>query len=111
MNLVELKTMIDNIVSRHRYPEEVQVVIPVFRVGQMGPRSTVPVKNIYLGFDWDDNTLFINPDGDELREINVDEISAIREKYDELCWTQYKISKIKRENEVLKKKLKEHEND
>lgn len=109
MNLVELKTVIDNIVSRHRYPEEVQVAIPVFRVGQIGPRSTVPVKNIYLGFDWDANTLFITPDGDELREINVDEISAIMKKYDELSWSQYKISKIKRENEALKKKLKERD--
>ena len=109
MNLVELKTVIDNIVSRHRYPEEVQVVIPVFRVGQMGPRSTVPVEHIHLGIDWDANTLFITPEGDELREINVDEISAIMKKYDELSWTQYKISKIKRENEALKKKLKERD--
>ena len=111
MNLVELKTVIDNIVSRHRYPEEVQVAIPVFRVGQMGPRSTVPVEHIHLGIDWDSNTLFITPEGDELREINVDEISAIMKKYDELCWTQSKMSKIKRENEALKKKLKELEND
>jgi len=111
MNLIELKTMIDNIVSRHRHPEEVQVVIPVFRVGQMGPAGSVPVKHVYLGFDWDSNTLFVTPEGDELREINRDEITSIIDNYEELSWSHEKISKIKRENEALKRKLKEREDD
>jgi len=109
MNLIELKKLIDNIVSRHRHPEEVQVVIPVFRVGQMGPVGSVPVDHIHLGFDWDSNTLFITPKGDELREINRDEIISIVDNYEELSWSHEKISKIKRENESLKKKLRERD--
>lgn len=81
MNLKEFRDKIDRICDSHPYPEEVTVGIPVFRLNAIGPRGSVNVKSVYLGIDWDSNTLFLHPEGDELREINRDEIKAVCETY------------------------------
>ena len=83
MNLSELKKRIDAIYESTRYPDEVRVVIPVVRLNAIGPSGSVNVDDIYQGFDWDANTLFITPEGDELREISRDEIGALVKKYDD----------------------------
>jgi hypothetical protein len=80
MNLTELKRQIDAIYESHRYPDEVKVVIPVVRLNAIGPSGSVSVDNLYMGFDWDDNTLFITPES-ELREIDRDEIGALVKEY------------------------------
>ena len=81
MNLSELKKRIDAIYESTRYPDEVRVVIPVVRLNAIGPSGSVNVDDIYQGFDWDANTLFITPEGDELREISRDEIGALVKEY------------------------------
>ena len=82
MNLSELKKKIDAIYDSTQYPDEVKVVIPVVKLNAIGPSGSVNVDDIYRGFDWDDNTLFITPEGTELREINRDEIGALVKEYD-----------------------------
>ena len=82
MNLKEFRQKIDKLCDSVQYPEEITVAIPVVRMNAIGPCASVPVKYVYQGIDWDSNTLFIQPEGDELREINLDEIKALAEAYD-----------------------------
>lgn len=81
MNLSELKKKIDAIYEQALYPDEVQVVIPVVNLNAIGPAGSVNIEDIYRGFDWDDNTVFITPEGDQLREINRDEVGALVKEY------------------------------
>ena len=81
MNLTEFRDKINKLYEATPYPDEITVAIPVVRLNAIGPRASVTVEHVYQGFDWDSNTLFIQPDGDELREINRDEISALCEAY------------------------------
>ena len=82
MNLTEFRDKINKLYDSLPYPDEITVVIPVVRLNAIGPRGSVKVEHVYTGIDWDSNTLFIQPDGDELREINRDEIAALCEAYD-----------------------------
>lgn len=75
--------------------DDLDVVIPVYRVGTAGPIPAVNVSRAFEGFDWDKGRLILHP-GSQLREIGRDEVKAIREKYEELSWSHYKISTIKK---------------
>ena len=109
MTLEELKEFLEHALRHQRHdPTAMQIGIVVQTAGSVGGTPTVGVKNLSIGFDWDNGKILIYPDKD-LREIGRDEIKAIRDKYEELGWSQYKIDNIKRENKQLKEKLKQYE--
>ena len=108
MNLRELKECIDHAILQcertYRSPESVTVRIPSYKTGTAGHIPCTDVKSAVMGFDWEASSFLIRPI-EELREINRDEIKTLRDKYEELSWTHYKVSKIKKENEKLKEEV------
>lgn len=108
MNLLELKELVEHIeqqATRQRLNlEDVQVVIPTHKLGMIGGTPNTGIKSIYLGFDWDRGKLLIIPEK-TLREIDKDEIKALRDKYEELSWKKSKIDRLLRENKKLKEQL------
>jgi hypothetical protein len=107
MNTKELIFQLERAVQFGR-KDDLQVVIPVYRVGSVGGTSYVNVKSVTTGFDWDAGRIFLNTE-ERLREIDRDEIKTLQDKYDELGWKQYKISGLQRENKKLKERIKELE--
>ena len=103
--LVEKLNQIVSITPDYRL-NELNVVIQVERVGTIGATPTVNVERVWTGIDWDSGKVFLSTK-ESLREIDRDEIKAIRDKYEELGWSQYKVGKIKKENEKLKKRIEE----
>ena len=108
MNLSELKQCVDHAILQcertHRNPETVTVRIPSYKTGVAGHIPCTEVKSAVMGFDWEASSFLIRPI-EELREINRDEMKALRDKYEELSWTHYKVSKVKQENKNLKAEL------
>lgn len=74
----------------------------------MGGTPIVEVKNITLGFDWDNRKLIITT-MKPMRETDKDEVASIQKKYNEVGWTQYAIRNLKAENAGLRKRIKELE--
>ena len=54
--------------------------------------------------DWEKGSFLIIP-AKELREIDCDEIKKLRDEYEELSWTAYKINQLKRKNKDLQEQL------
>jgi hypothetical protein len=98
----------NELILKLQYADDLQVVIPVYRVGSVGGTSYVNVKSVTTGFDWDAGRIFLNTE-ERLREIDRDEIKTLQDKYEELGWKQYAISNLKRENKRLKERIKELE--
>lgn len=109
MKLKNLKAEIDWIVSTLSDDEDLEVAIKVIRVGAIGGTPTIPVTNIFKGFDWDSGSVILSCDS-ELREIDRDEIKKLRESYEELGWKHYQISNLKKENKRLKGELEQLKN-
>lgn len=105
MTLTELKQAVDHAIAScergHRDPNTVTVYIPSYKTGTAGHIPCTAVKYANMGFDWEASSFLIRPEK-ELREIDRDEIKTLRDKYEELSWTHYKVNKIKKENENLK---------
>lgn len=110
MNLLELKNLVDFAIEGatryHQDPEKITVYIPSYKTGWAGHLPCTGVKSAHKGFDWESSSFLIFPEK-ELREIDRDEIKVLRDKYEELSWSHYKVSKIKKENETLKQKLED----
>jgi hypothetical protein len=108
MNLLELKQAVDFAVEscerRYLTPDKITVYIPSYKTGSAGHIPCTAVKYANMGFDWEASSFLIRPEH-ELREIDRDEIATLRKKYEELSWTHYKVSKIKKENEKLKEEI------
>lgn len=108
MKLNELKEIVDHAVEncerRHMSADKITVYIPTFKTGTAGHIPVTAIKGANLGFDWEASSFLIWPEV-ELREIDRDEIKALREKYEELAWSHYKISKVKEENTLLKAEI------
>jgi hypothetical protein len=107
MNPKELILQVERAIQFGRM-DDWKVVIPVRRIGSIGGTPCVNIESVSAGFDWDSGKVFLSTK-ESLREIDRDEIKAIRDKYEELGWSQYKIGKIKKENEMLKKRIEELE--
>jgi hypothetical protein len=101
MKLSDLKYFMDH----YRDQDDLEVVVCVERVGTVGATPTVSIKTANAGFDWDQGRLMLYPEKN-LREIDRDEIAALRKNYDELGWSLYKINNIKRENKQLKEQVR-----
>lgn len=108
MNLLEFKQHVDRAIEQcertYRSPDSITVYIPSFKTGSVGHIPCTDVKGANMGFDWEASSFLIWPEK-ELREIDRDEIKSLRDKYEELSWTHYKVSKIKKENEKLKEEI------
>ena len=108
MTLSELKELVEQMeqqaIRQCLNLEDVQVVITTHKVGIIGGTPHTNIKSINLGFDWDRGKLIIHPE-QTLREIDRDEIKALKDKYEELGWNKYKIDKIIKENKKLKEQL------
>jgi hypothetical protein len=108
MNLLELKQAVNFAIEscnrNHRDIAQITVYIPTYKVGSAGHIPCTAVKYANMGFDWEASSFLIRPEH-ELREIDRDEIATLRKKYEELSWTHYKVSKIKKENEKLKEEI------
>lgn len=108
MTLSELKELVEQMeqqaIRQRLNLEDVQVVIATHKVGLIGGTPNTNIKCINLGFDWDSGKLIIYPE-QTLREIGRDEIKALKDKYEELGWSKYKIDKIVKENKKLKEQL------
>ena len=109
MTLLELKELVCAIeqqsIRQRLNLEDIQVVIATHKVGLIGGTPHTNIKSISLGVDWDRGKLIIYPE-QTLRKIDRDEIKTLKDKYEELGWSKYKIDKIVKEN----KKLKEQSN-
>lgn len=106
MNLLELKQIIDRTIDTVHNPEQVTVRISTFKTGTAGHLPCTDVKSAWKGFDWEAGSFIITPEKD-LREIDRDEIKSLRNQYEELGWSLYKVGKVKKENEMLKQKIKQ----
>ena len=108
MTLSELKELVEQTeqqaIRQRLNLEDVQVVIATHKVGLIGGTPNTNIKCINLGFDWDRGKLIIYPE-QTLREISRDEIKTLKDKYEELGWSKYKIDKIVKENKKLKEQL------
>ena len=108
MKLSELKRIVDHAVEscerRHMSAESITVCIPSFKTGTAGHIPCTDVKGANMGFDWEASSFLIWPEK-QLREIDRDEVKAMIDKYEELGWSHYKISKIKKENKELKEEV------
>ena len=103
MNVEELKQLLERFQSRRDY-ENAPVCIKVERVGAVGAMPTVEIKSVSMGIDWDKGKVIIYPET-LLREVDRDELSAIRKKVEEAGWGYYELANLKKENAKLKKKL------
>jgi hypothetical protein len=108
MNVKELKQLLEKFESRRDYGDNAQVCIKVERIGAVGAMPTVEIKSVSMGIDWDKGKVIIYPET-LLREVDRDELSAIRKKVEEAGWDYYELTNLKKENVRLKKKLKELE--
>ena len=109
MNLLDFYNKIESICESHEDQwEDITVGVRNHIVGVIGGTPIVEVKNINLGFDWDNRKLIIDT-VKPMRETDKDEVASIRKKYDEVGWSQYEIKNLKAENAKLRKRIKELE--
>lgn len=92
MTVKELAERLNALLERSPNCADQPVVIPVYRVGSIGPTPVVPIKGICQGFDWDKGKVFITF-GPSLREIDESEIQSMRHKYEEAAMTRWEHSK------------------
>lgn len=103
---MELRKLIDLLIRNEEvairnHETSTKVVIPIKRVGTVGGSPSVEVESVGLGFDWDKGKLFITTK-ENLRIVDEDELSKIREEHRKLGWTDYEIRNLKRENTKLR---------
>jgi hypothetical protein len=113
MNLFELKGRIDTIALRYYDDDDlkqIRVCIPIKTPSAIGGTPCIDIDSIHLGFDWDNNKLMLYPTED-LSRTDHDYLANLRAKAAELGWSVYEMGNLKREIKLLKKLLKEKENE
>jgi hypothetical protein len=102
MKLSELHRMV-NLHYRPEYPEDPEVVIYVkLPYATVGGRPTVPVKDMYMGFDWEAGKFIIFPE-EELTPSDRDFAKQMKEMQDKWGWAEYENRNLKAEIRKLKK--------
>lgn len=105
MKVKELKEIIEDLENNNYNLEEIDVVVPTMKLGCVGAVPSTSIQRALKGFDWDSNKLLLYPET-ILREIELDEIKYLREKYEELGGKVYEINNnLKRENKELRDKI------
>lgn len=75
MKLKELKDYLDTLSERDLQRE---LVIPVVSPGTIGPSASLPIAEIFLGFDWNQGVAFLHTEK-EVTQITPEQVSAIYE--------------------------------
>ena len=100
-NLKEVVEVISKSIERkNKKPEDVVLGIRVQNVGAIGPSPVTDVLSLSLGFDWDEGRCIIYP-MKTLREIDLDELARIREKYNSDGLKQFEYGQFKKKYETL----------
>lgn len=81
-------------------PSEVIMGIRVQNVGAIGPSPVTDVLSVSLGFDWDKGRCIIYP-MKTLREVDLDELARIREKYNSDGMKQFEYGQFEKKYEAL----------
>lgn len=104
MNLLELKTKIDEIASRYNLDdlEQIRVCIPIKTVSAIGGTPCVDIERVVKGFDWDNNKLMLYP-AEDLSKTDHDYLAKMREQAAELGWSMYEFRNLQREVKLLRK--------
>ncbi|CDN96871.1 hypothetical protein [Pseudomonas phage vB_PaeP_C2-10_Ab09] len=82
--------------------------IPVLRPGTVGARPSVDVLSVVPGFDWDDGSMFCEPNSDiKLTVLTPEEVKTIMASYSKgTSWFAYQeTKKLREEIDRLKKQL------
>lgn len=94
-----------NLLSNDRYADVKIEIVVKKPFGTIGGTPTVPVKNMYMGFDWDNGKFLIYPE-ENLMEYDVDFGEKFRELQKKNGELQYENMGLKSELKRLKKLLK-----
>lgn len=112
--------MLGNFIDRLNYLQQthphrhtLSVEIPIEKLYlTAGGSPSVKVDSINVGFDWDNGKIFINPEKPlMLVEDYTEAPETIRKLQKEVGNLQYEISGYKSQINLLKRKLKEIENE
>lgn len=106
----QVKKAVESVEHNNKNPEDIEVVIPVFQMGRVGPTPNVEVSSISLGFDWNTNKLFVNPVA-KLREIDIDEIKSLSKEYNQLATQLMKVKDLERKVQRLTQELNKYKGD
>ncbi len=110
MKLSELHRLV-NLHHRDGHHEDPEVVIKIkLPYSTVGGQPTVKVKNVQMGFDWDQGKFIITPEED-LTPSDRDFAKQMKEMQDRAGWADYENRNLKAEIRQLKKKLKDEQND
>ena len=106
MKLSELKKYIDRHIEFMRSGEDPEVVIGIkLPYSTVGGSPFTKVKNVQMGFDWDQGKFFINPE-EELTPSDRDFAKQMTEMQERAGWADYENRNLKAEIRRLKKLLK-----
>jgi hypothetical protein len=103
MKFSELKRLVD-LYYRDDY-EDPEVVIQIkLPYSTVGGQPTVKVKNIQMGFDWDQGKFIITPEED-LTPSDRDFAKQMKDMQERAGWADYENRNLKAEISKLKRKL------
>lgn len=102
-------TRLCHLLANDRYADiKVEIVIKK-PFDTIGGTPSVPVKNMYMGFDWDNGKFLIYPE-ENLMEYDVDFGEMFRDLQDRYGRLEYENRGLKSEVKRLKKLLQDSQN-
>ena len=105
MKFRELKAYIDRQMELMRDYEDPEVVIGIkLPYSTVGGSPFVKVKNVQMGFDWDQGKFFIMPE-ENLTPSDRDFAKQMKEMQDRAGWADHENRNLKAEIRRLQKKL------
>jgi hypothetical protein len=104
MKLSELHRLV-NLYHREEHYDDPEVVIQIkLPYSTVGAQPRVPVKNVQMGFDWDQGKFFIVPE-EVLTPSDRDFAKQMKEMQDRAGWAAHENRNLKSENRKLRKQL------
>lgn len=104
--------LLKELISKLEYlSDDTQVVIQTYSPGRIGGSPCVNIKNVNVGFDWDQGKVFLTPET-PLTVLSTDDIVAIRESVSKSqSWHSFQeLNKLKGRIHKLEKELAELRN-
>ena len=92
--------------KRHQNPAEIKVCIPIKTVNAIGGTPCIDVKQVNIGFDWDDHKFMLYSEKD-LSLTDHDYLAIMRKEAEDIGWTGYEVKNLKHEIKKLKNLLEE----
>jgi len=108
MNLVELYNIVEREMIRCPHPEDIRVCIPIQTLNAIGGTPCVDIKSIHPGHDWNSCKLMLYPEKDLSLTDNA-ALAKMRKEAQEMGWTAYEVTNLKREIKSLRKRLGDQE--